>query len=898
MYLYIIIGLIVVIILISTYNKKSKEHFETCYLGVGNTKKNGDKTFFTNYMLGDYFKREKTINGLKETDEKTVQTLDKFKKNIYQSNNEYTRLNNEYNQLNNNMEREFNKLDNLLQNKMNEKNTLRQDAINKFNKIDTKMNQFVGGSESLLENKLKPMVNSTINNNLDQIKDDTITNINTNNIFNNRISSINSDINNWKIIPGYGSPMRIDPVSGDVQCLSYNSRDCEWGYVQQNGNDLNKINTSNVKPLTCGSDHKKKWGGIGYDIDNHWCKKVYDIYSSSNINEVDWSNCPVGWTNLDKEGNQCQAPSDYTGRCNKVSTFTGYSPQNKQGWAAGCTARWPFKVNINNTVKDMGDIPATISEDVNNKLGKIIPKTDLDNFKTYNNGVYVKAYKLTNNNSPGELLRDGIITTNINFNWGVGLIFGIRDNPNQTDTNMIYLEMIGYIKVPAGVTSIKFRLGSDDGSRLLISDNGEISSIKTVIEMWQPQGHTTKESNNLTVKPYTYLPFVIQFFENYGAASLILEWSINNGAYAIVPRDVFYINKELCNAKFNFNYIQELNTKVQPQLPLIPVFNKDSNTATTTEGTYTVSIWRCYTYPCYNITTSGYINGGSFGSIFDNNDTTGVDMESYSPTPTGNFGFPYRIVVSLPVLKKFNGTLNMKLTSPWFGCLPQNMTLNTLSMSSDFTSNQNWYSPFGNFFSQQNISSSYLETINLGQVGNSNNGPTTHSWNVNLTKPFNIIVFEILTGWGSGGRGGSNSVWITSINFDQEQKNINSDDIAIVKGISPSLISWNWSPFNFSSYANGNCPCRAGYRLVYVYNSNVVSQVSGENWAQNCPTYCNPVLTFNINLANISSVNDISKLKLVLQVNKNNGTWVNSSCPPLQVVKGQSTYVFNCATSQ
>jgi hypothetical protein len=218
--------------------------------------------------------------------------------------------------------------------------------------------------------------------------------------------------------------------------------------------------------------------------------------------------------------------------------------------------------------------------------------------------------------------------------------------------------------------------------------------MRMIIDMWRPQGATSRESEILTVQPNRYLPFQIQFFEQFGAASLRLEWSLNGGAYSIIPREVFYINKELCSYKFNFNYVQEIGSRVNSMIP----------------------------------------------------------------------------------------------------------------------------------------------TVN--------------------------------------------------------------PDIQIVRSIAPSINGMNWSPYNFSSYASWNCPCWAYYRLVYSYNNNILSLPSNNTYfAQNCPTYCNPSLTFNLNMSNVNPINDISNLRLILQVNTN-GTWVNSQCPPMPVSKSQSTYVFNCLTTQ
>jgi CPW-WPC domain-containing protein len=321
-----------------------------------------------------------------------------------------------------------------------------------------------------------------------------------------------------------------------------------------------------VKPLSCGADHKSKYNSEGYDNKNHWCKGVYDYFAKNFITQVDWTNCPVGWKNVNQSGTSCQAPNDYKGPCSKTSGFSNYSNENKQNWAASCTTRWPFKLNLNSTVNNLGKISSVIDKDIADKMGRIVPRTELDNVNTYNNGVYVQVYKLGPNNNPGDKLQDGIITTNINFNWGVGLIFGIRENNNQTNTDTIYLEMTGFLKTPGNATSIKFKLTSDDGSRLIFSNTVEISKMSLVIDLWKSPG-TSKESSSIGVTPNQYLPFQLQFYENYGAANLKLEWSINGSAFSVIPRESFFVNKEICNYQFNFKFVKEIDTQAQSIIP-------------------------------------------------------------------------------------------------------------------------------------------------------------------------------------------------------------------------------------------------------------------------------------------------------------------------------------------
>ena len=84
----------------------------------------------------------------------------------------------------------------------------------------------------------------------------------------------NNAENEWQIFPRYGAPMRVDKDSGDIQCLSYDGYNCTWDYVSKYGDKLNYIDTNRVNPLTCGNDHKNKYGSDGYSNSNNWCNNI------------------------------------------------------------------------------------------------------------------------------------------------------------------------------------------------------------------------------------------------------------------------------------------------------------------------------------------------------------------------------------------------------------------------------------------------------------------------------------------------------------------------------------------------------------------------------------------------------------------------------------------------
>ena len=125
----------------------------------------------------------------------------------------------------------------------------------------------------------------------------------------------------------------------------------------------------------------------------------------------------------------------------------------------------------------------------------------------------------------------------------------------------------------------------------------------------------------------------------------------------------------------------------------IPIFTRDSNQATGSDGIYKVDIRNGGVYPCYNISTSGYINGGQFGSVLDNDDTTGVDIEKYHITDHFRTNsLPYKIVITLPIEKKFKGTFSMRLITPWTSKLPKRVALATFN-SNAFPKNWWEYNP-------------------------------------------------------------------------------------------------------------------------------------------------------------------------------------------------------------
>ena len=190
----------------------------------------------------------------------------------------------------------------------------------------------------------------------------------------------------------------------------------------------------------------------------------------------------------------------------------------------------------------------------------------------------------------------------------------------------------------------------------------------------------------------------------------------------------------------------------------IPIFDRNNYKAMGSDGEYKVIFRNGSFFPCYNMSTSGYINGGHYGSVLDNDDTTGVDIEKcYS---YDGCDLPYKIVITLPVEKTFQGTFSMRLITPWTSKLPKHVSLATYNSNAFSVDNWSMYkSTDDNYYK--------LEEIDLGDVGGWGNGPYDHSFNVNFTRPFKHIALLIHSGWTQDGYtyGQAGAIWITSLNF-------------------------------------------------------------------------------------------------------------------------------------
>jgi hypothetical protein len=79
----------------------------------------------------------------------------------------------------------------------------------------------------------------------------------------------------WKCLPGIPVPLRKN-VMGDVECMSFNYRDCLWQGSDGACQALNNNKPASLAPLACGEMHNRNYGGSGYDSPGHWCANAKD----------------------------------------------------------------------------------------------------------------------------------------------------------------------------------------------------------------------------------------------------------------------------------------------------------------------------------------------------------------------------------------------------------------------------------------------------------------------------------------------------------------------------------------------------------------------------------------------------------------------------------------------
>ena len=100
------------------------------------------------------------------------------------------------------------------------------------------------------------------------------------------------------------------------------------------------------------------------------------------------------------------------------------------------------------------------------------------------------------------------------------------------------------------------------------------------------------------------------------------------------------------------------------------------------------------------------------------------------------------------------------------------MTINTAnSLTNDDFINRNWQQQFAfiQSFTKEDSNygsepkKKYLESVNLPDISSVDDISISKSWDINLEKPFNSVIFKFI------GKGSPSRVWITGISFEKSR---------------------------------------------------------------------------------------------------------------------------------
>jgi hypothetical protein len=221
-------------------------------------------------------------------------------------------------------------------------------------------------------------------------------------------------------------------------------------------------------------------------------------------------------------------------------------------------------------------------------------------------------------------------------------------------------------------------------------------------------------------------------------------------------------------------------------IPFIPIFDRNSSEAFIKgEGLYKIFIFPIWSNLIILSNTDTKI-GGSASNILDNNKTTGIKLDVYYNYDKNiNSDIKSVIIIAMPVYKTFKGKIKINLKTPYIGIFDMNLIplLIKINTSNSFThdykkhNNNNslnqllWDDIKKNFY----INSNYLESILVNMTYDDGiiiNKDNLTYWNVikteyiidvNFTKPFNSIIFEIYK------MCQNQRIWITDISFEKSR---------------------------------------------------------------------------------------------------------------------------------
>ena len=573
--LYTVLLFIIILLAVAIYaeNLRKSEHFsnkvgEQCYGQVSSKMSDGNNGYYSNFMLNTYSNFDNAFHYLKNKSINALNSLNQYKVDLEQAYDIDKTSRDALVNTGANVAKTHNSLRNLVSNKVSQYDNALAESNNKLENIKKVAAKDANIKKEEVMNKVDEIVSDLTNQEYQKFERKTINSdafkLPFLGIMAGKIS-VDADVNSyqWQCEPQItGAPIRVNSNDGKIECLSNNGSNCDTNFCQNS--DIRDINHLHSKVVSC-SDKETATPG-------HWCNK--SAHTLFNKNTTDYNLCPKDWQLVNTDYQICKAPANYSGTARHVTQTESYAPEcigsncqvfvgmntdQKIQWSKATNTMFPSKINIIERARDMTNVLGQVDNVLRATMGTGSPPSRIENYKVYKNGVIVKAYGLKEggNSTPetyyskGKVIYDSVISSSINFRAGGGTLLSIRpqySNPNNNfNTNRIFVVFSGYIKLPEGISSVKFRTISDDGVRFMTKKSGEKTWTKQ-IDNFTRQTDTAKDTGSISVPASGFLEYQMEFFEYDGNATCVLQWSLrDDNLFDVVPRESFFIDSNKCS---------------------------------------------------------------------------------------------------------------------------------------------------------------------------------------------------------------------------------------------------------------------------------------------------------------------------------------------------------------
>ena len=157
---------------------------------------------------------------------------------------------------------------------------------------------------------------------------------------------------------------------------------------------------------------------------------------------------------------------------------------------------------------------------------------NLNDKSKYEIGTNVNVYELVARKSERlrwTLMGKTRIRQEINFNWASKNTVAINGIGRKDN---VFMEFYGSLYIPEKSGNVyfgknmlaKFKIGSDDGTRLFLDGN-------LIIDNWRDQGYREKTSGYTTVQPGTFHQYKVEFYERGSSSRLTLKWNLTQQGF-------------------------------------------------------------------------------------------------------------------------------------------------------------------------------------------------------------------------------------------------------------------------------------------------------------------------------------------------------------------------------